>query len=170
MRTELDLFVLGREPMEVGVFDDVIQRQEPTDIEGRIGEAPVADVGNLQRPVDALVGDPADSRAVLETDDGNGLFHGKSPGDEALNEARRAEGVRVEISGVLSAGEHAAVEADHRDPLGVFLDSIRTVQGLFPGHANEQSWSLDGSVSAWQNRRLAAVPFQPPICVTEDMD
>ena len=132
MRTELDLLVLGREPMEVGVFDDVIQRQEPTEIDGGIGESPVADVGNLQRPVDALVGDPADSRAVLGTDDGNGLFHGKSPGHEALNEARRAEGVRVEIGGVLSAGEHAAVEADHRDPLGVFLAPSERFKVFFP--------------------------------------
>ena len=75
------------------MFDDVIQRQETPEIDGGIGEAPVADVGNLQLPVDALVGDPADSRAVLGADDGNGLFHGKFQVQEALNESRR-RGVR----------------------------------------------------------------------------
>ena len=80
MRTELDLLVLGREPMEVGVFDDVIQRQEPPDIAWGIGASAVPDVGNLQRPVDALVGDPAGPCAVLGTDDGNGFFRGRSLG------------------------------------------------------------------------------------------
>ena len=94
---------------------------EPPETDGGIGESPVPDVGKLQRPVDALVGNPADSGAVLRPDDGNGLFQGKSPGHEALNEACGLLWMSVEKIGVLRAGEHPAVEADHRDPLGVFL-------------------------------------------------
>ena len=106
MGAELDLLVLGRKPMEVGVVDDVIQRQEPPEIAGGIGESPVADVGNLQRLVDALVGDPADSGAVRGTDDGNGLFHGQLQVHKALHKAMSPGrvGVGVKKSGVLAAG------------------------------------------------------------------
>ena len=69
------------------MVDDVIERQKPPEIDGRTGIAPVPDVGNPQLPVDALVGDPAGSRAVLGADDRNGLFHGKFQVHEALNEA-----------------------------------------------------------------------------------
>ena len=77
-------------------------------------------VGNPQLPVDALVGDPTGPRAVPGADDWNLLVHGKFEAHEVLNEARRAEVVRVEIIHVLSAGEHTAMETDHRNPLGVF--------------------------------------------------
>ena len=72
------------------------------------------------------------ARAVLWTDDGNGFFHGQLQVHEALNEARGLLWVSVEKSGVLRAGEHAAVEADHRDPLGVFLAPSERFKVFFP--------------------------------------
>ena len=80
MGAELDLLILGREPVEVGVVDDVIQRQETTEIAGGIGASAVPDVGNLQRPVNSLVGDPVGPCAVRRADDGNGFFRGRSLG------------------------------------------------------------------------------------------
>ena len=76
------------------MFDHVIERQEPPEIGPRIGKSPVADVGNAQLPVDALVGDPAGPRTVLAANDGNGLFHGKFEVHETLNEAPGARWVR----------------------------------------------------------------------------
>ena len=74
------------------VVDDVIERQEAPEIDARVGKFPVADVGNPQLPVDALVGDPAGPGAFLTTEDGNGLFEGKFQGYETLNEALRPVG------------------------------------------------------------------------------
>ena len=101
------------------MFDDVIERQEPAKIDGRIGEPPVADVGNAQFPVDALMGDPAGLRAIHAANNRNRLFHGKFEVHEALNETLCAAMMRMEISGVLGTGEHTAVETDHCNPLGV---------------------------------------------------
>ena len=127
-----NFFLFGREPFEVGVFDDVIERQEPPEIGSRIGKFPVPDVGNPQLPVDSLVGDPAGSRAVLAANDRNGLFHCKFEVHETLNEAMRPAGMRIEISHVLRAGEYAAVETDHRNPLGVFLFPSERFEVFFP--------------------------------------
>ena len=44
----------------------------------------------------------------------------------------RADRMSVEIIGVLRAGEHAAVEADHRNPLGVFLAPPERFECFFP--------------------------------------
>ena len=132
MRTEPNLLILGREPFELWALDHVIERQEPPEIDGQAGVSSVPDVGNPQLPVDALVGDPADARAVPGADDGNGLVHGKAEVHEALNEARRSAVMHIEIIGVLRAGEHAAVEADHRNPLGVFLAPPELFECFFP--------------------------------------
>ena len=89
------------------------------------------DVGHPQFLVDALVGDPTGPRAVLGADDWNLLVHRKFQVHEVLNEARRAEMVSVEIIGVLNAGEHTAMETDHRNPLGVVLTPTERFQVFF---------------------------------------
>ena len=99
-----NLLGFGGEPFQLRVVDHVIKRQEPPEIDGRVGDPAVPDVGNPQFPVDALVGDPTGSRSVLGADDWNLLVHGKFQVHEVLNEARRAEMVRVEIIGVLQRG------------------------------------------------------------------
>ena len=119
------------------MFDDVIQRQEPPEIGPRIGKSPVADVGNAQLPVDALVGDPAGTGAVLAANDGNGFFHGKFQVQEALNEAPGLFGVRVAIGHVLGACEHTAVETDQGHPLGVLRVPPERLQVFFTARANE---------------------------------
>ena len=104
MFAEPNLLGFGGEPFQLRVVDHVIERQEPPEIDGRVGDPAVPDVGHPQFLVDALVGDPTGPRAVLGADDWNLLVHGKSQVHEVLNEARRAEMVSVEIIGVLQRG------------------------------------------------------------------
>ena len=120
MFAEPNLLGFGGEPFELRVVDHVIERQEPPEIDGRIGDPAVPNVGNPQFPIDALVGDPTGPRAVLGGDDWNLLVHGKFQVHEALNKAPGPAVMHVEIIGVLNAGEHTAMETDHRNPLGVF--------------------------------------------------
>ena len=127
-----NFLVFSREPLQFGMIDNVIERQEPPKIARRIGKSPVPDVGNPQLPVDALVGDPAGLRAVLGADDRNGFFHGKFQIHETLNKARRLLWVSVEISHVLRAGEHTAMETDYCNPLSIFLFPSERFECFFP--------------------------------------
>ena len=127
-----NLFLFGREPFQLCVFNDVIERQEPPEIGPRIGKSAVPDVGNPQLPVDALVGDPAGFGSIHATNDGNGLFHGKLEVHEVLNETLCPAMMRMEISGVLGTGEHTAVETDHCHPLGIFRVPPERFECFFP--------------------------------------
>ena len=105
----------------------------------------IPDVGNSQRLVDGLVGDPAGARgAVRRADTGYGFFHGKFQVHEALNEARDTRMVGVKKSGVLAAGEHAAVEADHRNPLGIVRAPTEGFQVFFPAAEVTDQWVVLG--------------------------
>ena len=160
MGEELDLLTLGREPFELGVVDDVIQRQEAAEIGVGIGGAAVPDDGNLQRLVDGLVGNPACERlAVGWADAGNGFFHGMVQVPETLNEACAAGVMGVKKGGVLGAGEHAAVEADHRDPLGILRGPSEGFKVFFPAsQMNDHGVSL--SQRTWLAYRPASVKLR----------
>ena len=127
-----NLFLFGREPFQLRVFNDVIQGQEPPEIGPRIGKSAVPDVGHPQLPINALVGDPAGLRPIHAANDGNGLFHGKFQVHEGLNETLCPAMMGMEISGVLGTGEDAAVETDHGHPLGIFRVPPEPFECFFP--------------------------------------
>ena len=95
------------------MFEHVVERQQAAQDDLRRGEPTVPDVLGPERLVDAPGRDPADAEpgAVPR------LFDGvlAAPADEAVGE----RGIRpADEREVLGAEEHAAVEADQRQPLG----------------------------------------------------
>ena len=144
MRAEVNLLSFGGKPFKFGVVDDVIQRQEPPKIGVGLRPVPaIPDVGNSQRPVDGLVGDSACQRmAVAHANTGYGFFDGQFQVQEALNKTGTARMVGVEKRGVLGPGEHAAVEADHRNPLGIVRAPTEGFQGVVTAAQVRDQWVL----------------------------
>ena len=108
------LLVLGREPRGVPMFEHVVERQQPAQHDlGRGGPA-MPDVLRADGPVYAPRRDPADAEpgAVPRLLD---RVLAAAP-DEAVGERRVGPANEGEI---LRAEEHAAVQADQRQPLGL---------------------------------------------------
>ena len=98
------------------MLEDVVEREEAAHEHLGRGASAVADVLGAERAVEAPGEDPA--HAADPPDAGHGLFGGHAPVDQGVDAAPHLFGVRIREPCPLGAGEHAAVEAGERDPLG----------------------------------------------------
>ena len=106
------LLRLGREPGQARMLDHVVEREQAAhDHLGR-GDPAMADVLGTERPVDPARADPADLQAPDRL-----LGHQPSL-RQGLHEPEHLEAAGPEPIRKLRAGEHAAVQARQRDPLG----------------------------------------------------
>ena len=141
-----DLLGLGREPRQVRVLDHVVEREQaPHQHLGR-GDPAVADVLGPERPVDCAPADPADFPAV------EGVFGRQPPLGDVLHEAERLEAIDPEPVGDLISGEHAAVEADERDPLGLLSPPAERLERLLAALQmhDHRSSPVTSARSAWR--------------------
>ena len=106
------LLRLGREPGQARMLDHVVERKQAANDHLGRGDPAVADVLGTERPVDPPRADPADLQAPDR-------LLGRQPSlRQGLNEAEHLEAAGPEPIRKLRAGEHAAVQARQRDPLG----------------------------------------------------
>ena len=116
-----DLLRLGREPRESGVLEHVVEREQAAEQHFLRSVPAVADVLGAERAVDPASEDPAHLPA-LEL-----LLGGEPPLEQGPDEPKGLPAIDPEPGGELGAGEHAAVEARQRDPLGL---APRPAEGL----------------------------------------
>ena len=103
---------LGREPGPARMLDHVVEREQAAHHHLGRGDPAVADVLGTERPVDPARADPAD----LQVPD---RLLGHQPSlRQGLHEPEHLEPAGPEPIRELRAGEHAAVQARQRDPLG----------------------------------------------------
>ena len=94
------------------MLDHVVGREQAAHGHLRRGDPPKADAFGPGRPVDAARTDPADPQVS------DRLLGGEPSPCQELHEPERLEAVDAEPVRQLGAGEHAAVQARQRDPLG----------------------------------------------------
>ena len=89
----------------------------------------MADVLGSERPVDPPGEDAA--HAADPSDAGHGLLGGQTLGNQSVDDAPHLFGVRFKEPRALGVGERAAVEADERDPPGLFSRPAEWRERLF---------------------------------------
>jgi len=111
-----DLLVLRGEPREVGVLDDVVEGEQAAEEEAGGANAPVADVLDVERPVEGARGDVAALFARASTVRRKGAFTRGRGLEQALHEAMRGGRAATLLEHELGAEEDATVEADEGEP------------------------------------------------------
>ncbi len=106
-----DLLVLGRQPRQIRVLDHMVEREEAAHQHFLGGGPAVANVLGAERAVGPPGEDPADPPAPKH------LLLRQPLVRHGADEPERLPAVEAEMGRELGAGEHAAVEADERDPL-----------------------------------------------------
>ncbi len=104
----------------------VVEREQAAHDHFGRGDSAVADVLGTERPVDAARADPADLQAPDRL-----LGHQPSL-RQGLHEPEHLEAAGPEPIRKLHAGEHAAVQARQRDPLGPFTRQAEGLKRPFP--------------------------------------
>ena len=124
-----NLLGFGGKPRQAGMIDDVVEREQAPHEHLWRGVAAVADVLGSERPVDPPREDAA--HAADPADAGHGLLGGQALRDQGVDDAPHLFGVRFKEPRALGAGERAAVEADERDPPGLFSRPAEWRERLF---------------------------------------
>ena len=137
------LLRLGREPGQARMLDHVVEREQAANDHLGRGDPAVADVLGTERPVDPARAGPADPQAPDRL-----LGHQPSL-RQGLNEPEHLEAAGPEPVRKLRAGEHAAVQARQRDPLG---PAARQAEGLKRPFACLQVGDHPGSPSSEPSR------------------
>ena len=126
------LLGFGGEPVEVLVFEDVVEGEQPAhgDLRGR-GLA-VAVVLDPKRAVERAGVDVADTGRPIGTAIGKPGFAGNPGFDQRHGDLVRALSADAVEVGVLATGEHAGVEADEGEPFGLPLRPAEAAKGRGP--------------------------------------
>ena len=111
------------------MLDHVVEREQAPHEYGGRGVAAVADVLGSDGPVDPPREDAA--HAADPPDAGHGVLGGQALRDQRVDDAPHLFRVCIEESRALDAGERAAVEADERDPPGLFSRPAEWRERLF---------------------------------------
>ena len=114
---------------KAGMIKHIVEREQAPHEYGGRGVAAVADVLGSDGPVDPPGEDAA--HAADPPDAGPGVLGGQALRDQRVDDAPHLFRVCIEESRALDAGERAAVEADERDPPGLFSRPAEWRERLF---------------------------------------
>ena len=126
------LLGFGREPAKVLVFEDVVEREEPTHGDFRGRGLAVAVVLDPEAAVERARVDVADTGRPIGTAIGESGFAGNPGFDQRHGDLVRALSTDAVAVGVLATGEHAGMEADEGEPFGLPLRPAQAAKGRGP--------------------------------------
>ena len=122
------LLGLGREPRQVRVFEDVVEREEPSHEYFRGSDPSSAPVPGAERPVDLASVNSAHAAEASEA--GRVLLDGHALRDKLADNAAHLLVVATQKGRSLRPGEDSAVETGQRDPLGPAASPAEGLQRL----------------------------------------